>query len=98
MIQETIYTPLPVEVALHGIGIPGATAKLVRRTATKAMYSRFDSAWEVFRIQTVEAGTVFGKDYPAREVYPGNEDFGATAWCYHGERAEKRARGMYERI
>ena len=92
------YEKLPEVVEVNGCGIPHLTAKLICRTDKKAIYYRWDDVWEVFRVRITEAEEAFGRSYPRREVYPGNEDFGATAWCYHGERAEKRARGMYERI
>ena len=67
----------------YGIGIPGLTAKCIKRTDTKAMYYRWDNVYEVFRIIIVEPKENFGKMYPRREIYPGNEEFGRTAWCYN---------------
>lgn len=71
-----------VQEDFYGVGIPGLTAKLIKRTDKKAIYLRWDDAYEVFRIKIAEASDVFGKSYPRREIYPGNEDFGSTAWCY----------------
>jgi hypothetical protein len=85
---ETIdqFDKLPVVVTdLNGVGIPGMTATLIKRTEKKAMYRRWDDVWEVFRIKVVKEKTIFGKTYPKREVYPGNEDFGSTAWCFKDE-------------
>jgi len=90
------YERLPEVVdSFHGVGIPGLTAKLVCRTDKKAIYFRWDGVYEVMRIQIGEACEIFGRKYPRREVYPGNEDFGMYAWCYH---SEKLAREMYDRL
>lgn len=75
---------------LNGVGIPGMTATLVERTDKKAIYKRWDDVWEVFRIKIVKEKTMFGKTYPRREVYPSNEDFGATAWGYKDEHLARR--------
>lgn len=79
------YERLPEVVSLNGTGIPDLTAKLVKRTKTKAIYYRWDDVWEVFRIKISEEAKIFDKTYHKREVYPGNEDFGKTAWCYSDE-------------
>lgn len=86
---------LPETVEIRGVGIPQMTAKLIERTKKKALYVRWDGAWEVFRIQITDAGELFGKMYPKREVYPCNEDFGKTAWCYLDENL---ARQRYSKI
>ena len=70
------------EIKLRNIGYP-VIATLVVRTKRKAMYYRDDGCYEVFRIKIKKAGKVFDKLLPEREVYPGNEDFGFTAWCFH---------------
>ena len=54
------------------------------------MYKRWDNIYEVFRIKVSKEKTMFGKTYPKREVYPGNEDFGKTAWCFNNEENAKR--------
>ena len=38
--------------------------------------------YEVFLIKIRPAGEVFGKWQPAKERFPGNEDFGNWAWSY----------------
>ena len=93
--METSYEKLGEVIEIFGTGIPNLTAKLVERTDKKAIYYRWDNVWEVFRIKIREEGAVFGKTYPKREAYPGNEDFGVTAWCYS---EEKNARRMYANI
>ena len=82
-------------LSISGTGIRGLTATLVLRTKNKAMYKRTDGYYEVFLIRTSKAGEVFGKELPDREVYPGNEDFGRTAWCIDDE---KRAMMKYESL
>lgn len=81
---------LPEVITELPVGITGMTAKLIDRTDKKAIYYRWDDVYEVFRIKIAPASTVFGKTYPAREVYPGNEDFGSTAWCFKDERQARR--------
>lgn len=54
------------------------------RNETHAVYKHFGSygqyiGWEAIRIKVKKAETVFGKDYPEREVYPGTSDFGRWA-------------------
>jgi len=87
------YERLPELVADLPVGIFGMTAKLVVRTDSKAIYWRWDKVWEVFRIKISPEAIVYGKKYPKREVYPGNEDFGSIAWAYKSERL---ARERYE--
>jgi len=36
--------------------------------------------FEVFIIKVLPSILLFGKRLPEREVFPGNEDFGKTAW------------------
>ena len=45
------------------------------------MYLRSDGYYEVFKIRIRKAGIYFGKEYPAKEIYPNNEDFGENAFC-----------------
>jgi hypothetical protein len=86
MIESTKYQRLPEEVDVHGTGIPNESAVCLQRSGRVALYCRSGHIYEVFIVQTREAGEVFGREYPAREVYPGNEDFGVTAWCYVDEK------------
>ena len=39
------------------------------------------SYYEVFRKKVRKAETIKGQPYPEREAYPGDNDFGSTAWC-----------------
>lgn len=77
------YEVLPKVVHPKGTGIANLTATLIKREGQLCMYKRSDDVFEVFLVVVYPAREVFGKFYPAREVYPGNEDFGSgTAWCY----------------
>ena len=38
--------------------------------------------YEVFKAKIRPAETFKGKDYPQREVFPSDEDFGTSAWAY----------------
>jgi hypothetical protein len=56
----------------------------VWRDETHAVYKHFGSygqfiGWEAIRIKLKKPEVAFGKSYPWREVYPGNEDFGTYA-------------------
>ena len=71
--------PLPLE-----IGHSDHKCVQVWRDQTHAVYKHFGSygqyiGWEAIRIKVASARQMFGKDYPEREVYPGNEDFGRYA-------------------
>ena len=76
------YERLPEVVTGLPVGIPKMSAKLIVRNDDKALYYRWDDVWEVFRIEIQEACEILGKSYPRKEIYPGNEAFGATAWCF----------------
>src|SRR4030095_9173485 len=56
----------------------------VWRDRTHTVYKHFGAygqyiGWEAIRIKLKKPEVVFGKSYPWREVYPGNEDFGTYA-------------------
>ena len=77
-------------IDIKGTGIPGLTGTLIKRAKCKAIYLRSDGYYEVFRIKTKKAETVFGRKLPKRELYPGNERFGSHAICTNSrERAFK---------
>jgi len=71
--------PLPLEV-----GHSDHKCQQVWRDNTHAVYQHFGShgqfiGWEAILITVAPAARIFGKDYPAREVYPSNEGFGRYA-------------------
>ena len=98
-IQE--YERLRDVVHPKGTGIPELTATLVKRNGRICMYERFDPedsmlAWEVFIVQYSEAEILKGNySYPAREIYPRNESFGDTAWCFS---VRENADRCYDRL
>jgi len=91
------YEELPELFYPQGTGIPNLTARLIKREGDICMYERSDGIHEVFIVQKKEKRNIFGTWYPAHELYPGNEDFGKTAWCYTDRNlAEKRYEGLRE--
>jgi hypothetical protein len=56
------------------------------------------SYFEVFDVQIKPKRDVFGKSYPAAEVFPSNEDFGKTAWsCRTLTDAKRRLNALVKR-
>lgn len=80
------------ELTVSGVGSPAPTATKLKEKENIYLYQRSDSnVFEVFIAKTAKQGEVFGKEYPERELYPCNEDFGKTAWCYNSlEKAIKK--------
>src|SRR5437764_484818 len=65
-------------------GHSGHTLKQAWRDKTHAVYKHCGShgqfiGWEAILIKVAPACRIFGKDYPEREVYPSNENFGRYA-------------------
>jgi len=57
----------------------------IDRTNNTAIYSQHNkdgqlAGYEVFIIRIAPEQEVMGKQYPERELFPKNEDFGKTAW------------------
>ena len=86
------YKPLEDEVLnIQGVGIPNLSSKKEKRHGDVCLYKRSDDVYEVFIVQKREATKIFDKNYPPMELYPSNESFGTTAWCYTDiSLAEKR--------
>lgn len=76
-----LYEKLDEKLSPRGTGLSGLTSTLIKRTKRKAIYLRSDGYYEIFRIEIQKAGILFGKKYPAKELYPNNEKFGHTAFC-----------------
>ena len=73
-----------------GIG-RAVKANYVNRDGNVCMYHRSDGPYEVFIAQVRSKEVIGGREYPEREVYPSNEDFGKSAWCYtERKRAEDK--------
>ncbi|MCK5017284.1 MAG: hypothetical protein KAS32_09435 [Candidatus Peribacteraceae bacterium] len=66
---------------IRGIGSQ-TSSNFVNREGDVCMYHRTDGPYEVFLVQVRPKETIGERKYPEREVYPSNEDFGKTAWCY----------------
>lgn len=79
---KVYYEPLPEVVQPRGTGIQNLQAHQLRRNGKLCLYERSDNVWEVFIVQTMEETIFNGVVYPAHELYPGNESFGSTAWCF----------------
>src|SRR6267378_2132639 len=67
--------------------VQNRTLKQIKRQGRVALYELYGAngmlyGFEVVFIKIAKARNVFGKDYPEREVYPGNEDWGSLAWSY----------------
>lgn len=71
------------KVQIKGVGRL-VSSSFVKRNGDVCLYQRSDGPYEVFQVQVAPARDVFGTELPERETYPGNEDFGKTAWCYTG--------------
>jgi hypothetical protein len=59
----------------------------VKRGKRCALYSVHNKAGtlyghEVIRIKVAEPMVAFEREYPLRELYPGNEEWGRLAWSY----------------
>jgi len=42
-------------------------------------------AYEIFRKKIAKARKIFSNEYPKRELWPQNEDFGKWAWTYNSK-------------
>ncbi len=54
------------------------TLKQVWREGDRAIYE-YHGGFEVIHIKTAPAQTIYGRDYPEREVYPTDNDWGTYA-------------------
>jgi len=89
---------IPLETEFYSKGF---VHKLIRRIKFTAIYARFRRSdpenvhYEVVRIKTRPALTVFGKDIPAHEFYPPSESWGSDGFTY---RDEDQARAKFEAL
>ncbi len=49
--------------------------------------------FELVRLREVEASEIYGRDYPAREVYPGNEKWGTDGFTVMDEKEARKRFG-----
>lgn len=75
--------------------------ELVKRTDKVAMYLLRNvpggniTGYETFLIMVDKEATKFGRDYPEREHFPSNEEFGTIAWSWISlEKAESDFIGL----
>jgi len=91
----------PVQEMKETYHFNGLCQKLIKRSNNIAMYSVHleenspITGYEVFRIKFGKAESIRGKDYPEREVYPSNEDFGRIAWSWN---SFEKANEQYEML
>jgi hypothetical protein len=90
------YEPLPVEITQNG----GHRYKQLGRNVDTAVYEQHGHhgqllGYEVIRIKKQKATEMFGRKYPAKEVYPCSEDWGTLAFTVNTlERADEVARSL----
>jgi hypothetical protein len=75
----------------------GFTLTRLKRVSNVAIYQQTKKkqapAFEVVIIRRREASTAFGKEFPATECYPHNEDWGTYGFTYRTlEEAERKFR------
>lgn len=68
-------------IEVKGIDEPMNSTQ-VKRKGNICMYLRDDGAYEVFIVKIQKAKVIKDVVFEQREVYPKNEDFGVTAWCF----------------
>lgn len=88
---------LEEQIELKGLGQP-TVAKQIKRQGKVCMYLRDDGVVEVFKVKIAKATVLKGIEYPDREIYPNNEDFGVSAWCFHGEDAKVKGGKKFEQL
>jgi hypothetical protein len=74
----------------------------LKRKGQSYIYEQWDGnrlvAYEVFKAKIRMPGWLFGHFLPEREVFPGNEDFGNTAWTVALLGDEEKALARAEEI
>jgi hypothetical protein len=78
------------------------TLKQLKREGRVAIYELLSRGsllygYEVIIVKILSATNIMGRDYPEREGYPANEDWGDLAWSYPNtalESAIKRFEGL----
>jgi hypothetical protein len=78
------------------------TLKQLKRKGRVAIYELLSRGnilygYEVIIVKTLPARNIMGRDYPEREGYPANEDWGDLAWSYPNttlQLAMKRFEGL----
>jgi hypothetical protein len=78
----TEFKRLPKTIENMGVSIKDLTTTCIVRNGHKAIYKRSDGYYEVILIRVRPERMVFGKFYPAEEVYPTTAEFGRYGWFY----------------
>lgn len=86
------------------LNVQNRTLKQLKREGNVAIYELFGRGrvlygYEVVIVKIHPAETILGREYPEREGYPANEDWGDLAWSYgsnHLKDAMKRFNGLVE--
>lgn len=73
----------------------GQTFTQIERTDNAAIYKSSWGHYEVFRIIVQKESEAFGVKFSEREAYPGNSQFGNTAWCF---KSLSKAANKYDEI
>jgi len=77
--------------------------KLLRRSEEVALYRQYHPetgqlvGYELFRIKTRPLEIISGKEYPSREVYASQSDWGVSAWTLSGNMTEAEALNRFEK-
>jgi hypothetical protein len=76
--METLKTELQVQ---------NRTLKQIKRQGSVALYELYGPQGQLYGFEVVvvrirRAEELFGRRYPERETYPGNEDWGTYGWSY----------------
>ena len=82
-------------VVSAGFRRSGFTLTQLKRVGNVAIYkqtrAKQSPAFEVVIIRKAESWTAFGKEFPATEYYPANEDWGTYGFTYRAiEHAERK--------
>ena len=83
--MKTLETELKVQ---------NRTLRQIKREGRVALYELYGAnemlyGYELIIIKVHPAQTIQGRDYPEREGYPANEDWGTLAWSFGSEQREK---------
>lgn len=96
--QSLQFEPLP---ELHNPYNAKKKFKQLKRTDKVALYQvlHIPRAFEVFRVKICKPYMMNGVQFPSKEMYPSDEDFGKTAWSHSTlEAAEKKYEELLKKV
>lgn len=80
----------------------GHTYVLHRRSEKVALYKQYFEdmhvGWELFIIKSRDKETIKGVEYPKREIYASNSDFGVSAWALRASMTSEEAIKRFEKL